>query len=106
MLSDLHDPDAVAVLRRVGHLHDCAVIHLQDPSERGHLRAGFFLGRESETGASFIGRSRRVWAGAEEVRRDLLRAGIDYLAMRTDENIVPKLRYFLASRGGLARGTR
>jgi len=106
VLSDLHDSEAVTVLRKAGHLHDCAVVHLQDPTEAGRLRAGFFCGTESESGASFLGSSRRHWETGEGVRRDLVRAGIDYLQLSTDEQVVPKLRHFLASRGGQARGTR
>lgn len=106
VLSDLHDPEAVATLRKAGHLHDCAVIHLQDPTEIGRLRAGFFHGAESESGTSFLGTPRQNWAMDESVRRDLVRAGIDYLHLGTEDQIVPRLRHFLASRGGLARGTR
>ncbi|MCA9298842.1 MAG: DUF58 domain-containing protein [Phycisphaerales bacterium] len=106
VLSDLHDPDAVSMLRKAGHLHDCAVIHLQDPSETGALRAGFFHGRESETATSFLGWSGRRWASTDEVRRDLVRAGIDHLHLGTEDPLVPRLRHFLESRGGLARGTR
>ncbi len=50
VLSDLHDPDVGQRLRHAAQKHDVIVLHLEDPAERGSLRAGFFRGIESETG--------------------------------------------------------
>ncbi|MBI1190380.1 MAG: DUF58 domain-containing protein [Tepidisphaera sp.] len=103
VLSDLHDPDALAALRQAGHAHDCMVVHLMDPAETGRLGAGFFAGQESETGRAFLAHSGSAWAH-DHVRRDLIRAGVDYLLLRTDERVIPVLRQFLRARGGLLRG--
>lgn len=104
VLSDLHDPGAAPALRHAAQRHDCIVLHLQDPAESGALRAGFFRGQESETGEVFLGHSYTRWSGAETLRAELVRCGVDYLALRTDQSIVPAVRRFLASRGGLLRG--
>lgn len=103
ILSDLHDPGSLDALRHAAQGHDCMTIHLQDPSESGDLRAGFFRGQESESGATFVAHSRTRWTAADVVRSELARCGVDYLRLRTDAPFVPALRRFLASRGGLVR---
>lgn len=103
VLSDLHDPDAVGALRHAAQGHDCMTLHLQDPAEEGGLRAGFFRGQESETGAAFVGHSRTRWTAADIVKSELARCGVDYVRLRTDVPFVPALRRFLGSRGGLVR---
>lgn len=104
VLSDLHDPEALPMLRQAGHAHDCMVVHLTDPAESGRLHAGFFVGQEAETGADFLAHSRSTWDHEDDTRRDLIRAGVDYLALRTDARVIPTLRQFLRARGGLLRG--
>lgn len=104
VLSDLHDPDALGALKHAAQGHDCLALHLQDPAESGALRAGFFRGQESETGRTFLGRSATAWSAADDMKRELIRCGVDYLRLRTDQSVIPALRHFLASRGGLMRG--
>lgn len=106
VLSDLHDPACIPALRHLAQAHDCMVLHLQDPSEEGRLRAGFLRGREAETGAIFTAHPRTRWAAPYEARAALTRAGIDYLSLRTDRPFIAPLRHFLSTRGGLvgARG--
>jgi uncharacterized protein (DUF58 family) len=104
VLSDLHDPDTLAALRQASQKHDCMVVHLRDPAEILPLRAGFFRGQEAETGRSFLGSSKRAIAGDDTIRAGLLRCGVDYLAIRTDQGFVGPLRHFLASRGAAMRG--
>jgi uncharacterized protein (DUF58 family) len=102
VISDLHDPDAVSAVKRMAQDHDCAVLHLEDPAERGGLKAGFFRGVEAETGRSFVahGRSRFVLGEAGGL---LARAGVSYLHVPIDEPVVPRLRHFLKHRAGTAR---
>ena len=104
ILSDLHDPDAIPAIRHAAQKHDCSVIHLVDPVETKPLRAGFFRGREAETGRRFVGTSSTVLGEVEAVRDELLRSGADYLRLDTDKPFIPALRHHLGSRGGLARG--
>lgn len=104
VISDLHDPDSIAALRHAAQRHDVIVIHLEDPAERGRLRAGFLRGVEAETGTTFLAGGRTRWRDECQASRDLARAGVSYLHLRTDTPFVPILRHFLASRGAMRRG--
>ncbi len=107
VISDLHDPAAIGALRHAAQKHDCMVIHTQDPAEITPLRAGFYRGQEAETGRSFFGWGKKSAVEAHraaETRAELLRCGVDYLAVRTDESFIGPLRHFLASRGAMMRG--
>lgn len=104
VLSDLHDPGAVAAIRSASQRHDVLAVHLLDPAETAPLRAGFFRGREAETGRVFLGTSSTRLGSPEAVRDELLRAGADYLRLVTDHSFIAPLRHHLGSRGFLARG--
>jgi uncharacterized protein (DUF58 family) len=105
-LSDLHDPDALQTLCRLGQRHDAVVVHLVDPAERGLEKAGFLRAREAETGRSFSAPASRVWADPEAAARELRRARVDHLELRTDRPFLQLLRRFFAVRGLLGRGAR
>src|SRR5262245_42901698 len=49
LISDLHDPEAIPALRLLGQNHDCVVLQLEDPAERGRLRGGLMRTQEAET---------------------------------------------------------
>ena len=104
VISDLHDPGSVSAIRHAAQRHDVIVLHLEDPAERGRLRAGFVRGMEAETGETFIARGATRWREDSEIARELARAGVSYLHLRTDAPFVPALRHFLASRGAMRRG--
>ncbi|MCH2144290.1 MAG: DUF58 domain-containing protein [Phycisphaerales bacterium] len=110
ILSDLHDPGSIPAIRRAVQKHDVIVLQLRDPAERGRLRAGFFRGREAESGRDFIGHGRVVWRSRqpdraeEDTGRLLARAGASWLRIDTDRSIVPPLRHFLAQRSGAGGG--
>jgi uncharacterized protein (DUF58 family) len=106
LLSDVHDPAAIPALRQLAQRHDCVVLQLRDPAERGLRGAGFLRAREAETGRAFVTRGRRVWVDPDAVAADLRRAGIDYLLIDIDTPFVPRLRHFCRSRGLLGRGAR
>ena len=108
VISDLHERNATAAVKRLAQRHDCIVIQLQDPAERGRLRGGLFRGREAETGRGFVahGRSRWFLGRAEPPAEALKSAGIDHLLLATDRPLVAPLRRFLADREGLFRNTR
>ena len=106
VLSDLHDPRAIASLKHLAQLHDVALLQLRDPAE-DHLRgSGFFRAQEAETGRAFVTHGRRQWLDQKEVQQQLKSAGIDHLLIRTDEPFVVKLRHFFRSRDLLGRGPR
>lgn len=106
VLSDLHDETGVSALKLLAQRHDVVVLQLQDPAETGLRGAGFLKAGEAETGRVFVTTGRRRWTDPTRVARDLKRAGIDHLLLRTDQPFVADLRNFLKSRGVLGRGTR
>lgn len=106
VLSDLHDADAVSALKHVGHVHDCVVLQLEDPAETGVRGSGFFRAAEAESGHEFVTHGRRRWHEPARMARELKRAGLDHLHVRTDVPFVPALRQLFRGRGWIARGTR
>jgi uncharacterized protein (DUF58 family) len=102
IVSDLHDPDAIPAIKLMAHDHDCAVLHLEDPAERGGIRGGIFRAMEAETGREFVARGRTRYFSDDETHT-LARAGVDYLHLATDAPIVPRLRNFLKNRNSRRR---
>lgn len=106
VLSDLHDPDAIAALRRVSHLHDCVVLMLEDPAESGTRGSGFFRAREAESGREFVAHGRMQWIDTARTAAELERAGIDHLRIRTDKPFAHALRQLFRARGWTGKGAR
>lgn len=102
VLSDLHDPDAIPAIKLMAQDHDCMVLHLEDPAERGQTGGGIFRAVEAETGRAFVAHGRSRWFAADATHA-LSRAGVDYLHLQTDRPILPRLRHFMKSRGGTRR---
>ncbi len=105
VISDLHDPQMASSLKHAAQKHDVIVLHVEDPAERQPLRAGFFRGIEAETGRMFLGGGRQRWQGHADIVKELIGAGVSYLHLRSDLPFIPPLRYFLASRAMIARGS-
>jgi uncharacterized protein (DUF58 family) len=106
VISDLHDADAIPAIRHAAQKHDVITLELRDPAEEGNLRAGFFRGREAETGREFIGRGRDRWLSKDEEDsgRLLARAGASWLRLDTSQPFIPPLRHFLAARQNAGGG--
>lgn len=104
VISDLHDPSAARSLKRIAQRHDVIALHLEDPAERGRLKAGFFRGGEAESGRTFIAGSRARWRPDKDLSRRLAGANVSYLHLFTDRPFLTPLRQFLASRAALMRG--
>jgi uncharacterized protein (DUF58 family) len=102
VISDLHDPDAIPAIKLMAHDHDCAVLHLEDPAERGGIRGGIIRAVEAETGSEFVAHGRSRFLTPEDTHT-LARAGVDYLKLGTDLPIVPRLRHFLKNRKSTRR---
>jgi uncharacterized protein (DUF58 family) len=102
VISDLHDPDAIPAIKLMAHDHDCAVLHLEDPAERGGIRSGIFRAAEAETGREFVAHGHSAFLTNEETHT-LAHAGVDYLHLPTDQPIVPRLRHFLKNRRSARR---
>ena len=105
VITDLHEPDVVSLLKRIAQRHDCVVLHVQDPAERGNLRGGVMRAHEAETGRTFVAHGRSRWFHKEEERpeQQLKKAAIDYLPLWTDKPFVHPLRLFLRQRTQGAR---
>jgi uncharacterized protein (DUF58 family) len=106
VLSDMHDPQALPLLKRIGQQHDCVVLQLRDPAERSLRGAGMLRAREAETGRGFISHGRAQWLDQEEVTGQLKRSAIDHLILDTDQPYVHRLRHFFRARGIMGRGAR
>ena len=102
VISDLHDPDALPAIRLMAQDHDCAVLHLEDPAERGMLRAGILRGVEAESGRAFTARGATRFVD-DEAAAALSRAGVDYLKLTTDAPIATPLRHFFKNRKSRGR---
>lgn len=106
VISDLHDPAALGVLKYAGHAHDCVVLQTRDPAEDGVGGVGFVRIGESETGTASQAWGIRPKLDQEGLKQSLRRAGIDHLVVPTDRAIAHRLRDFFKSRGLLGRGAR
>lgn len=106
VLSDLHEPAALAAVKRLGQRHDCIVLRLVDPAERSLFGAGLFRAREAETGREFTTHGRARWSDPEALGVELERAGVDQLLIHTEAPFESRLRELLRNREWFGRGTR
>ena len=106
VLSDLRQPEAATRLKRLAQEHDCVVLQLTDPAERGRLLAGIFRGEEAETGEAFVGHGWSRWFRDDDTAAELRRGGIDHLELPVNEPFLHRLRGFLLKRDCLGRGAR
>ncbi|MBL8897684.1 MAG: DUF58 domain-containing protein [Planctomycetes bacterium] len=107
-ISDLHDPEAVPALKRLGQRHETIVLQVEDPAEHGRLRAGFVRAREAESGFAAVAHGFTRWfgKGGRRVGEELQAGGVDHLLVRTDRPFVGELRRFLRERGVIGRNAR
>lgn len=106
ILSDLHETNAIPLIRQMNQRHECVVVQLRDPAEDGVRGAGFVRGAEAESGREFVAPISRNRLSQDAVERDLKRGGVDHLLIRTDQQFVHLVRHFFGSRGVFTRGAR
>ncbi len=106
VLSDLHQPEAIAPLKRIGQQHDVVLLQMKDPAENRIAGAGFIRAREAETGRPITTRGKRMGIDQEPLNQELKRGRVDHLVVPTDQPIAYRLRHFFKSRGLLGRGAR
>lgn len=106
VLSDLHDANSLPAIRQLNQKHECVVVQLRDPAEEGIQGGGFLRAMEAETERHLIAHSHDCHFDQDSLERDLKRAGVDHLMIRTDRPFVSLLRHFFASRGVFTRGAR
>lgn len=101
VLSDLHDPGAIPILRRLAARHDVIVLRLCDPAEREPIRAGLIAASEAESGERFLHSTRRgMPSRAHSEGEELSRAGVHVTEVRTDGPIIPTVRHALRVHAG------
>ena len=105
-ITDLHDPNSVPILKRMGQKHDCVVLQMRDPAERQLKGVGFIRGQEAETGREFVSRGGRRWIDQEAIDSEFKRAGIDHMVIDVDRPYATRLRGFFRNRGAMGRGAR
>lgn len=103
ILSDLHDPAALPVLKSAAQRHETVVIQLQDPAEQPLPRTGFFRAREAESGRVFLSQGPRAAFDMEATTSALRRSGVDHLLLPTGGPVLTPLRQFIQRRGVLSR---
>lgn len=106
VLSDLHEPESLPVLKSLAQRHDCVVLQFRDPAEQGLSGAGWLRAREAETGRTMVSRGGVKWSDPEAIASELQRGAIHHLLIDVDQPYVPRLRHFFRSRGILGQGTR
>jgi uncharacterized protein (DUF58 family) len=106
VLSDLHDTTALPALKLLAQQHDCVVLQLRDPAEKGLRGSGFLRASEAETQRRFVTHGRSQWLEPGAVAALLKQAGIDHLLIETAAPFVEKMRTFFRSRNLLGRGAR
>jgi len=106
VISDLHQPDAIGPLKRLGQQHDVVAIQMIDPAEQSMQGAGFVRAREAETGRTITTRGRSMGIDQKNLKQELKRGRVDHMTVRTDEPFAYQLRHFFKSRGLLGRGAR
>lgn len=106
VLSDLHQPEAIGPLKRLGQKHDVVALQLMDPAEDTLRGAGFVRAREAETGNPLTTRGKNMGIDLAALKQELKRGRVDHMVIRTDQPFAYRLRHFFKSRGLLGRGAR
>ncbi len=106
VLSDLHQPESIGPLKRLGQKHDVVAIQLMDPAEDRLRGAGFVRAREAETGRQITTRGRNLGIDVSGLKQQLKRGRVDHVLVRTDRPFAYHLRHFFKSRGLLGKGAR
>lgn len=103
IISDLHEPDSITAIKRLGQQHDLAVLLMRDPAEDSLPGAGFIRGREVESGRSFSISAKKQFTTIEQTTDALKKSAVDHFLIRTDQPFLAPLRLFLQSRNLLSR---
>ena len=106
VLSDFHDPDALAALKLVGARHDCVCLVFRDPAEDQLEGAGLFRGREVESGRELLTHGKLLLSTTDQLTESLKKASLDHFVIRPGVPFLGQLRHFLRSRGGASRRNR
>ncbi|MBB5352712.1 uncharacterized protein (DUF58 family) [Haloferula luteola] len=106
VLSDFHDPDALAAMKLVGSRHDCLCLIFRDRAEDQLEGAGWFRGREVESGREVLSHGTKLLSTTADLTTAMKQASLDHFLIRPGEPFLGSLRHFLRARGGLTRRSR
>lgn len=106
VLSDFHDPSALAALKLVGARHDCICLVFRDPAEDQLTGAGLFRGREVESGREIVTHGRKLLSTTETLSESFKKASLDHFVIHPGTPFLGRLRHFLRARGGASRRNR
>ncbi len=108
LVSDFFDQDYERKLRALSGRHDVVAIHLRDPREIEIPNVGLLTLRDAETGRPVLvdtgsraareAFARQAEARQAEIEATLIRARVDTVAVRTDEDYVEPLVTFFRQR--------
>ena len=106
VLSDFHDPDAIAALKLIGARHDCICVIFRDPAEDQLAGAGLFRAREVESGREILTHGRSLLSTTDSLTDAMKKASLDHFLIRPGTPFLGRLRHFLRARGGASRRNR
>ncbi len=106
VLSDFHDPDALPALKLLGARHDCLCLIFRDPAEDRLAGAGYFRGREVESGREILTHGSALLSTTHQLTESLKKASLDHFILHPGTPFLGRLRHFLRARGGAARRNR
>ena len=103
ILSDLHDPGAIAALKLLNARHDLVVMLLRDPAEEALPQAGFLRVRDAESQHTTTASARQQFASTQDTIESLQSASVDHFLIETHRPFLANLRLFLQRRNLLSR---
>ncbi|MGC4030125.1 MAG: DUF58 domain-containing protein [Tepidisphaeraceae bacterium] len=98
IMSDLHEPSAVAAIKHLAQRQDVVVLRLADAAETRPVGRGIFRAAEAETGRRFLGLGRRVAASFADAKSRLNAAEVDVIELCVNDAFLPRLQLFLRDR--------
>ncbi len=103
VLSDFHDPDALAALKLVGARHDCICLVFRDPQKTTSPERDFSRAREVESGREILTHGKRMLSTTTNLTDAFKKASLDHFVIRPGTPFLGSLRHFLRARGGASR---
>lgn len=109
IMSDFLVPDNWHhIMLRLSQRHETVAVRLYDPREADLPDVGLVTLEDPETGSQFVANTsdrklrerfrQAAQEQTEQIRQKILRCGVDYLMLRTDQELLPTMMRFLGSR--------
>ncbi|MEM8534757.1 MAG: DUF58 domain-containing protein [Chloroflexota bacterium] len=109
IMSDFLVPDNWhKIMLRIAQRHETVAVRLYDPREADLPDIGLVTLEDPETGSQFVANTRdrklrerfrqAAQEQTEQIRKRIMSCGVDYLLLRTDQELLPTMMRFLGSR--------